>query len=128
MDAAQVLEEFAILDIDFHVELLRLSGNELFASIGKALRARWLLLAIEAYRKGEEPRKATTMEHREIFRAIISGDPNAACEAARKHILLARRRWNERQVDSQLIAQTEDSMSEAAPKRRTEWTHRKSKK
>src|SRR6185295_1399766 len=99
MDAAHVVEEFAILDIDFHIELLRLSGNGLFASLGKALRAKWVRLAFEAYRKGEELRKVTTIEHREIFRAIISGDPSAAREAARKHIWLARSRWNERQMD-----------------------------
>ena len=29
MDAARVMEEFAILDIEFHMEMLRLSGNEL---------------------------------------------------------------------------------------------------
>ena len=30
----RVLEEFAILDIDFHMDMLRLSGNELFVSLG----------------------------------------------------------------------------------------------
>jgi GntR family transcriptional repressor for pyruvate dehydrogenase complex len=106
MDAAHVMEEFAILDIDFHIELLRLSGNGLFASLGKALRSRWVRLAFEAYRTGEGLRETTTVEHREIFRAIISGDPAAAREAARKHIWLARSRWNERQSHSQLTTMT----------------------
>jgi GntR family transcriptional repressor for pyruvate dehydrogenase complex len=102
MDASLLLEEFAILDIDFHIELLRLSGNGLFASLGKALRGRWVRLAFDAYHKGEGLREVTTAEHREIFRAIISGDPTAAREAARKHIWLARSRWNEWQSGSQL--------------------------
>jgi GntR family transcriptional repressor for pyruvate dehydrogenase complex len=97
MDAARALEEFAILDIDFHIELLRLSGNGLFASLGKALRGRWVRLAFDAYRNGEGLRETTIAEHREIYRAIMSGNSNAAREAARKHIWLARSRWNERQ-------------------------------
>jgi GntR family transcriptional repressor for pyruvate dehydrogenase complex len=118
MDAAHVMEEFAILDIDFHIELLRLSGNGLFASLGKALRARWVRLAFEAYRRGEELRKITNVEHREIFRAIISGDPSAAREAARKHIWLARNRWNERQIDPERMTKTDVSGSDplARPK------------
>ena len=52
MDAARVVEEFAILDIDFHIELLRLSGNGLFASLGKALRGRWVRLAFDAFHNG----------------------------------------------------------------------------
>jgi GntR family transcriptional repressor for pyruvate dehydrogenase complex len=106
MDAAHVVEEFAILDIDFHIELLRLSGNGLFASLGKALRGRWVRLAFDAFHKGEGLREATMMEHREIRRAIISGDPAVAREAARKHIWLARSRWNERQGGSQPITTT----------------------
>jgi GntR family transcriptional repressor for pyruvate dehydrogenase complex len=101
MDAAHVVEEFAILDIDFHIELLRLSRNGLFASLGKALRGRWVRLAFDAFHKGEGLREATMVEHREIFRAIMSGDPAVAREAARKHIWLARNRWNERQSRSQ---------------------------
>ena len=101
MDAAHVMEEFAILDIDFHIELLRLSGNGLFASLGKALRARWVRLAFDAYRNGDGLRETTSAEHREICRAVISGDPTVAREAARKHIWLARSRWNERHARSQ---------------------------
>jgi GntR family transcriptional regulator, transcriptional repressor for pyruvate dehydrogenase complex len=96
MDTARVLEDFAILDIDFHIELLRLSGNSLFASLGNALRGRWVRLAFDAFSKGEGLREATMVEHREIYRAIMSGDPAVAREAARKHIWLARSRWNER--------------------------------
>ena len=108
MDAAHVVEEFAILDIDFHIELLRLSGNGLFASLGKALRGRWVRLAFDAFHKGEGLREATMVEHREIFRAIMSGDPAVAREAARKHIWLARSRWNERQGRSQPTTMTDE--------------------
>lgn len=100
MDAARVLEEFAILDIDFHMEVLRLSGNDLFMSLGKALRDRYVRFAIDAYRKGVRPRDGTIEEHRRIVRAIMKGDPAAAREAARQHVCLARSRWEYVQHDA----------------------------
>lgn len=93
MEATHVLEEFAILDIDFHMELLRLSQNELFASLGKALRDRYVRFAIDSYRTGGRLREDTMEEHRQILRAIMTGDPVAAREAARKHVSLAKSRW-----------------------------------
>ena len=81
MDAARGLEEFAVLDIDFHIELLRLSRNGLFASLGNALHGRWVGLAFQAFHKAEGLREATMTEHREIFRAVVNGEPTAAREA-----------------------------------------------
>jgi GntR family transcriptional regulator, transcriptional repressor for pyruvate dehydrogenase complex len=93
MDAARVLEEFAILDIDFHMDMLRLSGNELFVSLGEALRDRYLRFAIDSYRKGERLREETMVEHQQIVQAVRSGNAAAAREAARKHVCQARIRW-----------------------------------
>lgn len=101
MEDTHVLEEFAIRDIDFHMEVLRLSGNELFVSLGKALRDRYVRFAINSYKDGSRLREGTLEEHREIVRAIMSGDPAIAREAARKHVYLARDRWETlRRVDS----------------------------
>jgi len=119
MDASRVVEEFAILDIDFHTELLRLSGNGLFESLGKALRGRWVRLAFEAFHMGEGLREATSVEHREIYRAIISGDPTAAREAARKHIWLARSRWNERQSSSQPTTKSSELVGDSLQRSET---------
>ena len=93
MDAAHVLEEFAILDIDFHMDMLRLSGNELFVSLGEALRDRYLRFAIDSYRKGERLREETMAEHRHIVQAVRSGNAAGAREAARQHVCRARSRW-----------------------------------
>ena len=93
MESTYVLEEVAILDIDFHMEVLHLSGNELFASLGKALRERYVRFAIDSYKNSTRPREGTIEEHREIVRAIMTGDPSVAREAARKHVYLARSRW-----------------------------------
>jgi GntR family transcriptional regulator, transcriptional repressor for pyruvate dehydrogenase complex len=93
MDAARVLEEFAILDIDFHMDMLRLSGNELFVSLGEALRDRYLRFAIDSYRKGERLREETMAEHRHIVQTVRSGNAARAREAARQHVSQARSRW-----------------------------------
>jgi GntR family transcriptional repressor for pyruvate dehydrogenase complex len=103
MEASRVLEEFAILDIDFHMEVLRLSGNELFMSLGKALRDRYVRFAIDSYRKGEKLREGTLEEHRHIVREIMSGDPASAREAARQHVCLARSRWEYVHQDAEVI-------------------------
>lgn len=102
MDAARVLEEFAILDIDFHMEVLRLSGNDLFMSLGKALRDRYVRFAIDSYRKGEKLREDTLAEHRHIVQAIMSGNPATAREAARQHVCLARSRWEHGHQDGEV--------------------------
>jgi GntR family transcriptional regulator, transcriptional repressor for pyruvate dehydrogenase complex len=94
MDAAHLLEEFSILDIDFHMEVLRLSGNALFVSLGKALRDRYVRFVIDSYRTGERLREQTMAEHQQICEAIMSGNPALAREAARKHVWLARNRWH----------------------------------
>ena len=95
MSAARVIEEFAILDIDFHMELLRTSGNELFASLGAALRDRYVRFAIDSYRSSDHLRHETMTEHRVIVEAIKSGRPEVAREAARSHVSRSRGRWEE---------------------------------
>jgi GntR family transcriptional regulator, transcriptional repressor for pyruvate dehydrogenase complex len=93
MDACRLMEEFAILDIEFHMEMLRLSGNELFVSLGTALRDRYVRFAIDSYREGDRLRTDTMKEHRQIVQAVMSGNPAAAREAARQHVCQARGRW-----------------------------------
>ncbi len=95
MSAARIIEEFAILDIDFHMELLRTSGNELFASLGAALRDRYVRFAIDSYRSSEHLRSETMTEHRVIVDSIKSGRPEVAREAARSHVSRSRGRWEE---------------------------------
>jgi GntR family transcriptional repressor for pyruvate dehydrogenase complex len=93
MSAAIDRDEFAVLDIDFHMELLRLSRNSLFASLGKALRDHYSRFVATSYSRGERLRERTMTEHHRITHAICEGDPEAAREAARQHIWQARNRW-----------------------------------
>ena len=100
MAATHVLEEFAIHDIDFHMDVLRLSGNELFASLGSALRDRYvrfaiLRFAVDSHRDAERLRNQTMEEHRLILDAIARGDADAARRAARGHVDRSRDRWVE---------------------------------
>jgi GntR family transcriptional repressor for pyruvate dehydrogenase complex len=93
LTAAMDRDEFAVLDIDFHMELLRLSRNSLFASLGKALRNHYSRFVTTAYSRGERLRERTMAEHHRITQAIVAGDSEGAREAARQHIWQARNRW-----------------------------------
>lgn len=98
MAATRVLEEFAIHDIDFHMDVLRLSGNELFASLGSALRDRYVRFAIirfaaDSYADAKKMRDQTMDEHQLIVDAIARGDADRARQAARSHVDRSRERW-----------------------------------
>jgi len=94
MEQAVLIEEFAIRDIEFHMELLRVSGNQLFAMLGKAMRDRYVRLAIDSYRSDkEQQREVTFQEHTHIMNAIREGKPTAARDAMRRHITQAKLRW-----------------------------------
>jgi len=98
MAATHVLEEFAIHDIDFHMDVLRLSGNELFASLGSALRDRYVRFAIirfsaDTQADAKKMRDQTMDEHRLIVDAIARGDAESARQAARSHVDRSRERW-----------------------------------
>lgn len=93
MEQAVLIEEFAIRDIDFHMELLRVSGNQLFAMLGKAMRDRYVRFAIDSYRSDKSMRDSTLLEHKHILNAIKEGKPTAARNAMRRHITQAKLRW-----------------------------------
>lgn len=76
---------------EFHVELMRLSGNELFVDamqdvMQRLARIRWLEVIDEA------GRTRTIIEHREILRHLRAGDVDEACKAARRHALETQKR------------------------------------
>ena len=97
MRRVRLIEEFALLDIDFHMELLRASGNRLFAMLGDALRDRYARYVIDSYRELEVDREDTLEEHQQIMDAIGEGNGLAARESARRHIAQSRVRWEKLQ-------------------------------
>ena len=93
MASTGLIEEFAILDIDFHLLFLKLSKNQLFFSLGRALRDRYVRLAIDACRRELYGRQCTLEEHIVIVDAVRRGAPDEAREAARQHVAKSRGRW-----------------------------------
>lgn len=84
---------FPTADQRFHKELLKSSGNRLFALLGDALKDRYQRYVKEAYSDDRELQEITIEEHQVILDSIASGDPKAARSAVREHIDNARIRW-----------------------------------
>lgn len=79
---------------EFHVELMRLSGNDLFIDamedvMRRLARIRWLEVINEA------GRTRTIIEHREILRHLRARDVDEACKAAHRHALETQKRHHD---------------------------------
>jgi|SRR5829696_2098769 GntR family transcriptional repressor for pyruvate dehydrogenase complex len=82
-------EPWQILDVSFHVEIARLSGNELLALVLEALRSstqRVMNEAIAAAGDWDAVRRRLVREHDEILAAIAAGDGEAASRRVVSHI------------------------------------------
>lgn len=81
---------FQKLDASFHVEIARLSGNELLALVLEGARSsteRIMREAITAAGDWDGVRKRLVNEHREILAAITAGDGEAASRHVANHIV-----------------------------------------
>jgi DNA-binding GntR family transcriptional regulator len=78
---------------DFHLALVRASGNEYLARLGEALWVPGIAQAIYE-RQAETPEQALTdaAEHEEIANAVDGGDSDLAERLTREHIAAALRR------------------------------------
>lgn len=76
-------------DIEFHRSIARATGNPHFLSLWDFL-SRFLKATITLTRsweaQREETRKQVLQEHNAVYAAIVAGSPEAAREAARKHM------------------------------------------
>jgi GntR family transcriptional regulator, transcriptional repressor for pyruvate dehydrogenase complex len=82
-------EPWQNLDVSFHVEIARLSGNELLAVVLEAARnatQRVMNEAINAAGDWEKVRRRLVREHDEILRAIVARDGEEASRAVVAHI------------------------------------------
>ncbi|GII03737.1 FadR/GntR family transcriptional regulator [Planobispora takensis] len=88
MERAATPEEFVLHDAEFHLTVAELSGNRLLAATMQALRATVRTYAVRAVR-----RLGTTDllmdDHRKIYEAIETGDPEAAATAIAGHLARA---------------------------------------
>lgn len=83
-------------DYDFHMAIAKATGNEFFVTIMSSLHAAIISsiqVALKITKGGSEERRAKVREeHRAIFDAIVTGDPEAADLAMRYHVHSARTR------------------------------------
>lgn len=83
-------------DYDFHMAIAKATGNEFFVSIMSSLHTSMISgiqVALKITKRGSKERLAKVCEeHRAIFDAIATGDPEAADLAMRYHVHSARMR------------------------------------
>ena len=79
-------EEFARVDGEFHLLLVRAAGNPLLERMYDALHARHVLLGLTAARRHGLQRETVVHEHRTILAALRSGDADAAERAIWEHL------------------------------------------
>jgi len=81
-------------DVAFHLEIARLSGNEVFANLVQSLRSLLGAWAKRVLDHAGETESSFAM-HEPIAEAIAAGDPEAAQAAMRAHMERADRRLRE---------------------------------
>lgn len=84
-------EEFARIDAEFHVLLVRAAGNPLLERMYDGLHARHVLLGITAARRHGLQRESVVREHRAILAAMASGDPDATEREIWQHLAETQR-------------------------------------
>jgi len=83
-------EGFLQLNYRFHMLIMAMGGNPLIERHVEMTRTAQLRMLAARFMSPEDMR-TSLLEHREITRAILSGDPAAAEAAMRKHIRGTRR-------------------------------------
>lgn len=84
-------EEFARLDSEFHVLLVRAAGNPLLHRMYDALHARHVLLGLTAARRHGLQQATVVHEHHAVLDALGSGDADAAEQAIWAHLAQTER-------------------------------------
>lgn len=89
---------FGALDLDFHRELARASGNSVLirfmeAVIGYVNQQLWRAIREQAYARNRQLASIYLRHHEVAFRALIAGDGDAAARVVRQHLDEARAIW-----------------------------------
>lgn len=79
--------EFIALDRDFHAALVAAGGNPVITQMYESVRARHVMVGVQAITRDPAARTDVIVEHRAILDALESGDPEAAENAIRTHLL-----------------------------------------
>ncbi|HSS94463.1 MAG TPA: FCD domain-containing protein [Candidatus Dormibacteraeota bacterium] len=102
------VEELVQADVDFHAIIARATGNTFLTSLLASLSSRTMRARMWRGREVDNALDVTRDEHRRIYEAIVSGDPELARAAAMAHIASGER-W----LRAQLAAAGEPSPAPA---------------
>ena len=91
MIKAETVEELVQADVDFHAIIARATGNTFLTSLLASLSSRTMRARIWRGREVDNALDVTRDEHRRIYEAIASGDPELARAAAMAHIASGER-------------------------------------
>jgi DNA-binding GntR family transcriptional regulator len=83
--------EFARVDGEFHLLLVRAAGNPLLERMYDALHARHVLLGLTAARRHGLQHETVVREHHTVLAALRSGDADAAEHAIWEHLAQTER-------------------------------------
>lgn len=89
-DPALPLDAWLGADMDFHVSIARIAGNELlkmFVEVMMCLLEEYMVKGLH----GADARKSTLREHRKVLAALRTGEPDRCEQALRAHLVSA---WN----------------------------------
>jgi len=99
MIEAETVEDLVQADVDFHAVIARATGNTFLTSLLASLSSRTLRARMWRGRAVDNALDVTRDEHRRIYEAITSGDPELARAAAVAHIASGER-WLRSQLSA----------------------------
>lgn len=99
MVEAETVEELVQADVDFHAVIARATGNTFLTSLLATLSSRTMRARMWRARTVDNALDVTRDEHRRIYEAITSGDPELARAAAMAHIASGER-WLRSQLSA----------------------------
>jgi GntR family transcriptional regulator, transcriptional repressor for pyruvate dehydrogenase complex len=97
MADADSVEDLVESDVAFHAVIARATGNAVLTSLLASLSTRTMRVRLWRGRRVDNALDVTRDEHRRIYEAIVSGDPELARAAATAHIASGER-WLRAQV------------------------------
>jgi GntR family transcriptional regulator, transcriptional repressor for pyruvate dehydrogenase complex len=91
MGEADSVEDLVEADVAFHAVIARATGNAVLTSLLASLSTRTMRVRLWRGRRVDNALDVTRDEHRRIYEAIVSGDPELARAAATAHIASGER-------------------------------------
>jgi GntR family transcriptional repressor for pyruvate dehydrogenase complex len=112
MVEVHTVEDLVEADVAFHAVIARAAGNAVLTSLLASLSTRTMRVRLWRGRAVDNALDVTRDEHRRIFEAIDSGDPELARAAATAHIASGER-WLRAQLAAGETADSADGLNHA---------------